>query len=103
MSNFLYRSIHRLSPIRCSNIISTKRGRDALVRVPEHDHSIYNTKTCRKAAQATMMLGCLFLFGCAELNGRTAKWVRDDCINYEIYEDVRVCTDGNNAMVQMQF
>jgi len=50
-----------------------------------------------------MMLGCLFLFGCAELNGRTAKWVRDDCINYEIYEDVRVCTDGNNAMVQMQF
>lgn len=104
MSNILHRATDCLSPLRRADFVGAKYGGNSLVRVPEYLYSVLHSKTGRKAAKATVvMLGCLLLFGCAELNGKTQHWVRDDCINYDVAQDTRLCLDDNFAVVRIEY
>lgn len=42
--------------------------------------------------------------GCAQMNGRTQKWIDNGCITQEVREQTYVCVDGEYALVvRMEF
>lgn len=76
-----------------------------MVCVPKYDDSVHHSKTSREKAKAGAigLLLLLLVSGCAELNGKTQHWVRDDCINYDVAEATRLCLDDNFAVVRIEY